>query len=108
MFGSTFPRIRPHVVLLSLSIPIVTYACSARVENTGGDAHSSRSPAAININRADAEEIEKLQHIGPALAAKIVEHRKRYGPFRRIEHLMVIDGIGEDRFEKIEHMIKIE
>ena len=67
-----------------------------------------RSSAAININTANADEIEKLPHIGPALALKIVEHRERYGVFRRPEHIMIVEGIGEDRFEKLEHMIKTE
>ena len=108
MFRSTFPRIRPRVILLSLSIFFITCACSARVETVRDDSHSTRPTGVVNINTADAEEIEKLPYIGPALAMKIVEHRNTYGPFRRPEHIMVIEGIGEDRFEKIEHMIRTE
>ena len=108
MSRSTFPQIHPPVIFLSLSVFIITCACSARVETVSDDSHSARSPNAINVNTSNAEEIEKLPQIGPALAMKIVEHRNRYGPFRRPEHLLVIDGIGEDRFEKIEHMIKTE
>ncbi|HYE16113.1 MAG TPA: helix-hairpin-helix domain-containing protein [Pyrinomonadaceae bacterium] len=52
----------------------------------------------ININRATREELERLPGIGPALAARIVEHRERHGPFRRAEHLMMVRGISERRF----------
>lgn len=52
----------------------------------------------VSINRASREELEALPGIGPALAARIVEQRERYGPFRRAEHLMLVRGISERRF----------
>jgi competence ComEA-like helix-hairpin-helix protein len=57
--------------------------------------------ALISINRATREELEKLPGIGPALAARIVEHRERFGPFRRAEHLMLVRGISERRFRQL-------
>ena len=55
----------------------------------------------ISINRSSREELEKLPGIGPALAARIVEQRERYGPFRRAEHLMMVRGISERRFRRL-------
>jgi competence protein ComEA len=52
----------------------------------------------VSLNRASREELEKLPGIGPALAARIVEHRERYGRFRRPEHLMMVRGISERLF----------
>lgn len=57
--------------------------------------------AHVSLNRASREELEKLPGIGPALAARIVEHRERFGPFRRAEHLMLVRGISERRFREI-------
>ena len=68
---------------------------------------SSASPA-ININTATAADLEKLPHIGPALAAKIVEHRKRYGPFREIEQLLLVDGVSEERLRELSKFINTE
>ena len=65
------------------------------------------SQPAVNINTADAAELSRLPHIGPALAEKIIEHRKRYGPFRRVEHLLIIEGVSDRRFREIRHLIKI-
>jgi competence ComEA-like helix-hairpin-helix protein len=52
----------------------------------------------VSINEASREDLEKLPGIGPALAARIVEHRERFGRFRRAEHLLLVRGISERRF----------
>ncbi|HUR99004.1 MAG TPA: ComEA family DNA-binding protein [Pyrinomonadaceae bacterium] len=62
----------------------------------------------VNINTATIADLEKLPHVGPVLAAKIVEHRERYGPFRQVEHLLLVDGISEERFRKLIEFINTE
>ncbi|MET0623112.1 MAG: helix-hairpin-helix domain-containing protein [Pyrinomonadaceae bacterium] len=62
-------------------------------------AESSATP--LNINEASREELEQLPGIGPALAARIVEHRERHGRFRRAEHLLLVRGISERRFRQL-------
>jgi competence ComEA-like helix-hairpin-helix protein len=59
------------------------------------------SATPLNINTASREELERLPGIGPALAARIVEHRERHGRFRRAEHLMLVRGISERRFRQL-------
>jgi len=49
-----------------------------------------------------------LPGVGPALAARVVEHRERYGHFRRAEHLMLVRGFGERRFRRIEPFVTAE
>jgi competence protein ComEA len=48
----------------------------------------------ININTATAAELEKLPGIGPSRAQAIVRDREQNGPFRRIEDLDRVSGIG--------------
>ena len=62
----------------------------------------------ISLNRASREELEKLPGIGPALAERIVEHRTRYGPFRRVEHLLMVRGISDRRFREMRPHITAE
>jgi competence protein ComEA len=69
---------------------------------------SARGPATVSLNRASREELEKLPGIGPALAARIVEHRGRFGPFRRAEHLMLVRGISERRFRQLSPHVAAE
>ena len=64
--------------------------------------------APVSINHASREELEKLPGIGPTLAARIVEQRERYGPFRRAEHLMLVRGISERRFRQLRPFINAD
>ena len=68
----------------------------------------SGSLQAVNINTADVNELQSIPGIGPLLAKKIVDHRDRYGPFRRPEEILVIDGISEKRFREFRSFILIE
>ena len=62
----------------------------------------------MNINAANSAELEVLPHVGPALSRKIIEHRERYGPFRKPEHLLVIDGMSEHRFRELRQFFNTE
>jgi competence protein ComEA len=66
------------------------------------------SPTAININNADERELQTIPGIGPALAKKIIEHRDRYGPFRRPEEILIVEGISEKRFRELRSFILTE
>ena len=70
-------------------------------------APSQQSPQRININTASEKELEKLPGIGKGLAARIVEHREKYGPFRRPEHLIIVRGISDRRFRAMQDLITV-
>jgi competence protein ComEA len=55
----------------------------------------------IPINRATAEDLNRLQGIGPGLAQRIVEYRERRGRFSSLDELIEVNGIKEKTFEKI-------
>ena len=57
--------------------------------------------AVVDINTADAIALETLPGIGPALAAAIVEHRQRTGPFASVDELVEVSGIGPVKLEQI-------
>jgi competence protein ComEA len=56
---------------------------------------------AININTATKDELVGLPGIGPAKAQAIVDYRKAHGPFKTVEELKDVKGIGAKRFEKL-------
>lgn len=57
--------------------------------------------APVDINTADAETISaELNGIGLAKAKAIVEYRKKHGPFRSVEDLSLVKGIGERTVER--------
>jgi competence protein ComEA len=61
----------------------------------------------IDINRASPEDFKKLPGIGPGLARQIVAYRQKHGPFRRVEELMAIRGIGYKKWEAIRPYIRV-
>ena len=55
----------------------------------------------VNVNTADAETISaELKGIGLAKARAIVEYREKYGPFKSIDDLALVSGIGERTIEQ--------
>lgn len=57
-------------------------------------ASTRAATTALDLNRADATQLDALPGIGPVLAARIVEHRRQHGPFRQVEELLAVPGIG--------------
>ncbi len=54
---------------------------------------------AVNINTADAETLKnELAGVGPTRAKAIVEYRKKHGPFKKVEDLLKVEGIGKRTF----------
>ena len=66
------------------------------------------APTRININTASAEELEKLPGIGRGFAQRIVEHREKWGAFRRPEHLIMVRGLSDKRFRALRELITVE
>ena len=62
----------------------------------------------VNINTADAEELETLTGIGPALAQAIIDYRAGHGAFRSAEDLLLVKGIGEAKLEGFRAEIILE
>ena len=55
----------------------------------------------VNVNTADAATLDRvLLNIGPSKAEAIVAHRKANGPFRSLEQLALVKGIGLKTVEK--------
>ena len=63
----------------------------------GPAAPSPASP--LDLNTATAEQLDQLPGVGPATTAAIVAHRERNGPFRSVEALLEVRGIGPVRLD---------
>ncbi len=62
----------------------------------------------VNINTATAEQLALLPRVGPAVAQRILEFREANGEFESTADLMLVRGIGEKTFEKIEPYVKLK
>lgn len=73
------------------------------IPQTGG----GEQPQKIDLNRAEAWLLEALPGIGETRAQDIVAYRQQNGPFRNINELIKIEGIGTATYEKIKHLITV-
>ena len=70
-------------------------------------ARPSEDESPIDLNRASATDLQKLPGIGPAIARRLVSHRAEHGPFRRIEDLTAVRGIGPKSLERIRSRVSV-
>jgi competence protein ComEA len=61
----------------------------------------------VNLNTATLDQLEGLPGIGPVLAQKILDYRTDHGPFKTIEGLMDVSGIGDKRFADLKAHITV-
>ena len=59
----------------------------------------------VNINRADAAELDTLPGVGPSTAEKIIADREANGPFASVEDLKRVSGIGDKKYEQLAGLI---
>lgn len=89
----------------SILVPEIPPAGADQVE---GSPSQSDAGSKININRASSAELDAaLEGIGPGLAQQIVDYRNSKGPFKKIEDLKKVGGIGEKRYEAIKDRISV-
>lgn len=62
----------------------------------------------ININTATATELQTLPKIGPAMASRILDYQQQNGPFKSIEEIQKVKGIGPKTFEIIRDYITVQ
>jgi competence ComEA-like helix-hairpin-helix protein len=90
-------------------------SAAAPVPDTELVAPTSRSPRPLaggpvrmNLNAADAALLQRLPRIGPALAGRIVAYRQEHGPFRRVEDVVNVRGVGPKTLEQIAPWLYVE
>ncbi len=81
-------------------------AVQTAVEPAGAAALRRGEP--LDLNRASAAELELLPAIGPALAARIVADRAEFGPFRSVEGLARVRGVGPRTVARLAPFLRVE
>ena len=71
------------------------------------EAGEEEQPQKVNLNRAEGWLLEALPGIGETRAQAIIDYRQRNGPFRNINELIKVEGIGTATYEQIKHLITV-
>ena len=68
-------------------------------------ATAASTAGVVNINTATADQLQLLPRVGPALATRIIEFRETSGPFRSVDEIIAVKGIGDSSFKRLEPYI---
>ncbi|WP_353855174.1 helix-hairpin-helix domain-containing protein [Bacillus sp. Bos-x628] len=62
----------------------------------------------VNVNQADATELQTVNGIGPAKAEAIIAYREEHGEFQQIDDLRKISGFGEKTVERLKDQLTVK
>jgi competence protein ComEA len=83
------------------------YVDSTVINSSGQRVSKKVSSGPININRATLRQLDALDGIGPVIAGRIIEYRKKNGSFLTIDDLQKVSGIGAAKFAQIKSKVRI-
>jgi competence protein ComEA len=83
------------------------YVDSTVVNSSGQQVSKKVASGPININRATLRQLDALDGIGPVIAGRIIEYRKKNGSFLTIDDLQKVSGIGAAKFAQIKSKVRI-
>ncbi len=67
------------------------------------------SAAPVNVNTASAEELASaLKGVGENKAQAIIDYRQQHGPFKSVDELVLVKGIGEKTVQLNRDDIRLE
>lgn len=83
-------------------------AGAAAAGGAGGAGTDTAGPEApVNLNTASPAELETLPGVGPATAQAIIDHREQQGPFRSVDDLLDVRGIGDAKLAELRDRVVV-
>ena len=85
------------------SAPPVAFTAPSPSGGSGSASGASKpaAPAKVNVNAGTVAQFDALPNISPTVAKNIVDYRTKYGPFKKLEDLDKVSGIGPATLEKL-------
>jgi competence protein ComEA len=71
----------------------------------GAGAAEGTQAGPIHLNTATAEQLETIPGVGPVTAQRIIDFREQNGPFRSVDELDAVSGIGPKRLEDLRDLV---
>jgi len=95
-------------IVRALIVPVLGLSLSGLASHPAvAEGEAPASHQLVNVNQATSAELARLPRVGTKLADRIVAHRKEHGPFKRIEDLMEVKGVGEKFFSTLKPYLTV-
>ncbi len=107
--GNIFRRTSPHAAIrlcaaLMLALCLLAGACCAQSK-----AKKLPPPSKpIDLNTATSEQLQRLPGVGPVTAQRILDYRKKSGPFQSVDDLQAVRGISSKRLDKVRQYVMVK
>lgn len=77
------------------------------VSGDGSPAGATSQSGKINLNTASLSELDSLPGIGLSYAQRIIDYRTEHGPFKNVDELDGVNGIGQATIAKIKDLVGV-
>jgi competence protein ComEA len=99
--------------MVALAVALCLVAGTTRAEEKPGRGDGMKPGAAkaegkVNVNEATRAQLMKLSGVGPGTADRIISYRQAHGPFRRVQDLEKVEGVGKGVIERNEGRIAVK
>ncbi|MFI5306794.1 MAG: ComEA family DNA-binding protein [Polyangiales bacterium] len=102
-------RVSPLLPRAEIAAPKVPVATQTPRDEPRPDAvRALRDGEPLDLNRAEAAELELLPGIGPKLARRIVDDRRSHGLYRRVSQLVRVRGVGPRTLARLRALVSVE
>jgi competence protein ComEA len=98
--------IRSFVSFVAL-VALALGQLQAQSANPGAAKPAGQGGPVVNLNTASSAELQALPGIGATTAGRIIEYRQKNGPFKKIEEVMNVQGIGEKMFLRLKPQLSV-
>jgi competence ComEA-like helix-hairpin-helix protein len=99
------------IIKLAAAVILTVFGCfgcaNAPKQSLIVETKEKEAGTRLDLNAADASDLEKLPGIGPMLAARIIEHRTRNGRFRDPAQVLLVRGMSDAKFRTIRDRVTV-
>ena len=99
---------KAYLLMMTLLAAVSLAALAPTAVFAAEDPAAKTINATINLNQATAEELQALKGVGPALSERIVLYRNEHGPFRSVDQLTEVKGLGQAKLAKFKERLTVD